>query len=474
MKYGFRYVDGRGLGPAAPALRARAPAKARGRRARRRGAPALAPLRRHRLRLDGLAWPLVIAAALPLVQAPENVAGTAHSAARALRPPRRDAGVVDGTATRCDRHRRAVRPDGDLRRDRASRRRSRRPRSVVVGLFAFRRFPPLRRSPSATTAPAFARSSCSRARRPGRSRCARALAPLLLGIVAGPTQVGLFRIAQAPQAGLRRTQRSRAPDPAHRADARLGARARRACAPRRAALHLVSAASTGGRRRVPLLLVMRDPDRARLRLDSTSARRTPRGSCSSRRRCSSSSAGRSRSPSRSGGRGCGRHARRRDARAAAARGDFRRRVGRDGRGGGGARLDGGVRARVGSCYLRVSRGPSPGARPTEALAPVKVLVVSGIWPPDVGGPASHAPELAAFLRARGHEVEVVTTADAGARLGADYPVHWVSRAAAGRAPRPCGGRLVARRARQADVVYTTGMVGRSRAAGPALARRRTS
>jgi len=29
-----------------------------------------------------------------------------------------------------------------------------------------------------------------------------ALAPLLLGIVAGPTQVGLFRIAQAPQAGL--------------------------------------------------------------------------------------------------------------------------------------------------------------------------------------------------------------------------------------------------------------------------------
>lgn len=29
-----------------------------------------------------------------------------------------------------------------------------------------------------------------------------ALAPLLLGVVAGPTQVGIFRIAQAPQAGL--------------------------------------------------------------------------------------------------------------------------------------------------------------------------------------------------------------------------------------------------------------------------------
>ena len=49
-------------------------------------------------------------------------------------------------------------------------------------------------------------------------------------------------------------------------------------------------------------------------------------------------------------------------------------------------------------------------RSAEA-APMRVLIVSGIWPPDVGGPASHAPEVAAFLRERGHEVEVVTTAD---------------------------------------------------------------
>ena len=42
---------------------------------------------------------------------------------------------------------------------------------------------------------------------------------------------------------------------------------------------------------------------------------------------------------------------------------------------------------------------------------MKVLIVSGIWPPDVGGPASHAPEVAEMLLARGHEVEVVTTAD---------------------------------------------------------------
>lgn len=100
---------------------------------------------------------------------------------------------------------------------------------------------------------------------------------------------------------------------------------------------------------------------------------------------------------------------------------------------------------------------------------MKVVVVSGIWPPDVGGPASHAPELAAFLRSRGHEVEVVTTADRKPARQ-DYAVYWVSRRL------PVGLRhlavtaRVAGRARGADVVYTTSMVGRS-SLGAALARR---
>ena len=57
---------------------------------------------------------------------------------------------------------------------------------------------------------------------------------------------------------------------------------------------------------------------------------------------------------------------------------------------------------------------------------MRVLIVSGIWPPDVGGPASHAPEVADFLRGRGHEVEIVTTADHEPAARA-YPVRWVSR-----------------------------------------------
>jgi len=91
---------------------------------------------------------------------------------------------------------------------------------------------------------------------------------------------------------------------------------------------------------------------------------------------------------------------------------------------------------------------------------VKVLVVTGIWPPDVGGPASHAPEVAEFLLGRGHAVEVVTTAAAPPAREA-YPIRWVSRGL------PVGVRHLAaafeveRRAAGSDVVYSTGMLGRT-------------
>jgi glycosyltransferase involved in cell wall biosynthesis len=108
---------------------------------------------------------------------------------------------------------------------------------------------------------------------------------------------------------------------------------------------------------------------------------------------------------------------------------------------------------------------------------MRILVVSGIWPPDAGGPASHAPEACDFLHAHRHRVEVVTTADA-APARREYPVHWVSRR------RPPGARhlrvamLVRARARRADVVYSVGMEGRStlgaRLAGRPLVQRLAS
>jgi glycosyltransferase involved in cell wall biosynthesis len=100
---------------------------------------------------------------------------------------------------------------------------------------------------------------------------------------------------------------------------------------------------------------------------------------------------------------------------------------------------------------------------------MKALIVSGIWPPDVGGPASHAPDVAAFLVSRGHNVEVVTTASAAPAPEA-YPVWWTRRSLPKGIIHLRTAAEVARRARGADVVYTTGMFGRS-FAGATAARR---
>ena len=100
---------------------------------------------------------------------------------------------------------------------------------------------------------------------------------------------------------------------------------------------------------------------------------------------------------------------------------------------------------------------------------MKVLVVSGIWPPDVGGPASHAPDVAAYLQERGYQVDVVVTAEAPP-AAQPYAVRFVSRRLPKGVVHVRVAAEIARRAMSADVVYTTGMFGRS-AAGATLARR---
>lgn len=52
------------------------------------------------------------------------------------------------------------------------------------------------------------------------------------------------------------------------------------------------------------------------------------------------------------------------------------------------------------------------AKPYTALSdPMKLLIVTGIYPPDLGGPASFVPRLASALEARGCEVRIVTYSD---------------------------------------------------------------
>ena len=89
---------------------------------------------------------------------------------------------------------------------------------------------------------------------------------------------------------------------------------------------------------------------------------------------------------------------------------------------------------------------------------MKVLIVSGIWPPDVGGPASHAPEVAEFLLAHGHSPHALITADRSP-AAEPYPVDWIDRASPLRHVHAF--RRIAALAKQSDVVYTTGMFGRS-------------
>jgi glycosyltransferase involved in cell wall biosynthesis len=98
---------------------------------------------------------------------------------------------------------------------------------------------------------------------------------------------------------------------------------------------------------------------------------------------------------------------------------------------------------------------------------VRVVVVSGIWPPDPGGPASHAPALADFLHARGHAVEVVTTAHTSPAPRA-YGMQWISRNSRLRHVRCALG--VRTHAKDADVVYATSMIRRA-AVGARLARK---
>jgi glycosyltransferase involved in cell wall biosynthesis len=100
---------------------------------------------------------------------------------------------------------------------------------------------------------------------------------------------------------------------------------------------------------------------------------------------------------------------------------------------------------------------------------MRIAFLTGIWPPDVGGPATHGPDLARFLSDRGHHVHVVTMGDGES---ADRPceVEVVSR----RLPFPIRyGKVAAlgtRVSRSVDVVYATATYAAA-AAAAGLARR---
>src|SRR2546423_7487665 len=87
---------------------------------------------------------------------------------------------------------------------------------------------------------------------------------------------------------------------------------------------------------------------------------------------------------------------------------------------------------------------------------MRVVIVTGIFPPDIGGPATHAADVAGQLRRRGHQVTVLTLTDEpGQPAPADlvrYPRRW---------PWPRRALAVAawlfKHGDDYDVAYATGM-----------------
>ena len=100
---------------------------------------------------------------------------------------------------------------------------------------------------------------------------------------------------------------------------------------------------------------------------------------------------------------------------------------------------------------------------------MRIAFLTGIWPPDVGGPATHGPDFSRFLVDRGHTVHVVTMGD-GEPSERPCEVEVVPR----RLPFPLRYGQVAlrgaRAARRADVLYASATYAAA-AAASVVARR---
>jgi glycosyltransferase involved in cell wall biosynthesis len=89
---------------------------------------------------------------------------------------------------------------------------------------------------------------------------------------------------------------------------------------------------------------------------------------------------------------------------------------------------------------------------------MRICIVTGIFPPDIGGPASYVALLAESLHSVGWKVEVVTYSSATAAPRGLFPVHRISRAL------PLAVRLVLtitqvlRSGTRSDLIYCNGLV----------------
>lgn len=200
-KYGFRYATAENWGRFRRLFRRALELKAAGGVLAALALLALAPAADWIFGADGLTTPFLLAAGLPLAQAPENVATTAlllrgrydlRAAYQSFSMALRLLAVAIGVGYGISETIAAVVLAQVVSTTAVG----------AAGIAAFRRFP---QQPAAALAEdrrailAFVLQSSAAT---GLISLRNALAPLLLGVVSGPTQVGLFRIAQAPQTGF--------------------------------------------------------------------------------------------------------------------------------------------------------------------------------------------------------------------------------------------------------------------------------
>ena len=89
---------------------------------------------------------------------------------------------------------------------------------------------------------------------------------------------------------------------------------------------------------------------------------------------------------------------------------------------------------------------------------MKILLISGIYPPDDGGPAKFVPQFATHLLSHGHQVKVITLTDAKRRNGEfQYPVKFIKRSL----PRPVRMILttlqIIKSSIRSDVIFSNGL-----------------
>jgi O-antigen/teichoic acid export membrane protein len=200
-KYGFRYSSAQDWGRLRGLFRSALRLKLAGGVLGGLALLAIAPAADAIFSAEDLGWLFVAAAPLPLLQAPENVGGTAlllrgrydlRSLALIASTALRLLAIVIGTRYGVLETVIAIvvaQVLGTLV-------------TGTAGIAAFRRFPRAERIPLGEDRRGVLSFVLQSSAGTGLLSLRSTLAPLLLGVVAGPTQVGLFRIAQAPQSGL--------------------------------------------------------------------------------------------------------------------------------------------------------------------------------------------------------------------------------------------------------------------------------